>query len=185
MAVWYKGLLILTIIMIPILPLYIANAQQASKALSVMEPYNLYNTWYTDLSIQANMFASIPGRGIVAASGFDISSEGYFLEVLSMDSSSRAIYRSRYALSGIPTAIASDGDRGSYIAVGTDRGEAVVYNTWEGRASYIQASRFPVKRISIGVGIFCNPILALLDSQGYLYLYRVTRGGWAEIGPRL
>ncbi|MEM2203947.1 MAG: carboxypeptidase-like regulatory domain-containing protein [Sulfolobales archaeon] len=184
MVVWYKGLLILAIIMLPILPLYVTNAQQASKALSVMEPYSLYSTWYTDLSIQANMFASIPGRGIVAASGFDASSEGYFLEVLSMDSPSRTIYRSRYALSGIPTTIASDGDRGSYIAVGTDRGEAVVYNTWEGRASYIQASRFPVKRLSIGVGIFCNPILALLDSQGYLYLYRVTRGGWAEIGPR-
>ncbi|PWV37180.1 MAG: hypothetical protein DJ555_03455 [Desulfurococcaceae archaeon] len=182
----HRGLLLLTIVVLPTLLLYVADAQQAPRALGVMyiEPYNLYNTWYTDLSIQAKMFTSIPGRGVVAASGIDTSSGEYFLEVLGIDSSSRAVYRSRYALSGIPTTIASDGDRGGYIAVGTDRGEAIVYNTFEGRVSYIQASRFPVKRVSIGVGASGDPYLALLDSQGYLYLYRATRGGWVEVGPR-
>ena len=184
----YAGLLWLMLAAISIvsLPPHVAEAQQASgvPGITYLEPYNLYSTWYTELSIQADMFTSIPGRGIVAASGFDSSFGGYSLEVLSIDNSSRAVYRSKYVVSGIPTALSSSGDSESYIAVGSDRGEAIVYNAQDGSVSYIQASRYSVKKLSIGVGGAGDPYLAALDSQGYLYLYRATRGGWAEVGPR-
>ena len=178
----------LILITIPITPLlfYTGYAQQTLEIpdTAYLKPYNLYSTWYSDLSIQASVLASIPGRGVVAVSGSGNSSGEYFLEVLSIDSASRAIHRSRYAVSGTPTTMISDGDSGSYIAVGSDRGEVIVYNAQDMRASYIQASRYPVKRLSVGVGASGDPYLAVLDAQDYLYLYRATRGGWAEVGPR-
>ncbi len=179
-------ILLITISLSP-LPLSTAVAQEQQphplSGAAYLQPYILYNTFYTDLSIQALAMASIPGRNIVAASGFDNASGIYSMEILSIDASSRSVNRSKYALSGAPITTVADGDYGGYIAVGTDRGEVVIYNAQEGRASYMQASRYSVKKLSIGVGGSGDPYLAVLDDAGFLYLYRATRGGWAEIGP--
>lgn len=151
------------------------SAQQAPEPL---KGYPVYKTLYSDLELGAALSASIPGAGIVGAAG------PLGLEILATDPS-KGLLLSRYTfpLSGAPAAIASDGDLGSYVAVGTSRGEVVVYSRSSGGASYIQASRYPIKSLSVGAGPDGTPYLAVLDSGGFLYIYKAVSGGWAEVGP--
>jgi hypothetical protein len=148
-----------------------------------LEPSSIYRTSYANLSISAVIASTVSGTGVVGVAG-QSPSGGYLFEAIHIDRSLKIFERSIYTIGGKPTAISSDGDYGSYIAVGDEKGEVLVYRIPDRKVSYIQASRYSIKSVTIGVGGTGDPYLAVLDSGGYLYMYRATRGGWAEIGPK-
>lgn len=157
----------------------IAPYSQASAFSTPLEPSNIYRSFYANLSFSASAMAS--SAGSVAVAGSDES--GYYFEVGYADLAGGTISRYRFSLPSSPRAMASDGDAGLYYAVGMAGGEVVVYSMRLGSVSYIQASRYSVERLAIGVGGSGEPYLAALDTNGTLYMYRATRGGWAELGP--
>jgi len=165
---------------------YITIYSQPQQGLegSRLEPSNIYRVSYAELSISAIAASAAAGAGVVGVAG-QSASGGYVFEAIHIDRGSKTFNRYPYMLSGKPTSISSDGDYGGYIAVGGERGEVLVYSISDRRVSYIQASRYPIKSLAIGVGRTGDPYLAALDSGGYLYMYRATRGGWGEIGPKI
>lgn len=167
-------------------PYYSALAQVYQPPAKVddrLEPFIMYRASYANLSISASTASSIPGAGVFAVAGRD-SLGGYSFEAIHIDISSGNLSRYIYMLTGAPTAMSSDGDYGRYIAVGSDRGEVAVYNASSRSIEYIQASRSPIVGLAIGIGGAGDPYLAALESGGYLYIYKASRGGWAEVGPK-
>ena len=173
------------LVLIPILAVLIqmlgaiTSYSQASVFSTPLEPSEIYRTFYANLSFSAFVMTSSSGSVAVAGSG----ASGYYFEVGYADLAGGAISRYRFSLPSSPRTMASDGDAGLYYAVGMAGGEVAVYSSRLGGVSYIQASRYSVERLAIGVGGSGDPYLAVLDSMGTLYMYRASRGGWAELGP--
>lgn len=185
MAFLYKRFLRGKLALIPIVAVLfqllggITLHSQAGVFSTALEPSNIYRTFYANLSFSALVMAS--SSGSVAVSGSDAF--GNYFEVGYVDLAGGVISRHRFSLSSSPRAIASDGDAGLYYAVGMAGGEVAVYSSRSGAVTYIQASRYSVERLAIGVSGSGEPYLAALDSMGTLYMYRASRGGWAELGP--
>ncbi len=71
----------------------------------------------------------------------------------------------------------------SWYAAGTDAGEILVVNALnpDFRQSYFTAGRVAVKSFEIATGQ--SETLAVVDAEGYLYIYKVPEPYWSEIGP--
>ncbi len=87
---------------------------------------------------------------------------------------------------GRATSLVTDNSKTpEWIVVGTDSGEVLAVNAKnpDFRVSYFTSSRAPVSRIGIG-SVGGKTSLFVLDSEGYLYIYKLPEPGWMEIGPR-
>jgi len=72
----------------------------------------------------------------------------------------------------------------SWYAASTHLGETIVVDARnpDFRKSYFTAGRAPVRAVDLGVA-GASAGLAVVDSEGYLYVYRVPEPYWFEVGP--
>ena len=124
------------------------------------------------------VYRLIPGKNQVAVAG-----TGY---VALVDlSKNPPIVLWAWSIIGRATSLITDNSKlPEWVVVGTDSGEVLAVNVKnpDFRVSYFTASRAPVERIGVG-SVDGKTSLFVMDSEGYLYIYKLPQPGWMEIGP--
>ena len=166
-------------------PSYSQQPGLGEVSLSV-EPTRVYGLYrvlmpegYTlDYAAYSKTYDTIVVAGLYTATGE--AGRGY---VAGIDPSARVMVW-RQGLEGGPTALAADSSDPQWVAVGTVTGEVALISIPQGgvKALFYTATRLPVQNLYLTV-VEGKPVIAALDSEGFLYIYVYGEESWIEVGP--
>jgi len=176
----FATILIITVLLLPTVTLpseaFITNSGFTVKTAPTNVATMLNETIIGPKDIL--VYKLIPGKNQVAVAG-----TGY---VALVDlSKNPPIVLWAWSIIGRATSLITDNSKlPEWVVVGTDSGEVLAVNVKnpDFRVSYFTASRAPVERIGVG-SVDGKTSLFVMDTEGYLYIYKLPQPGWMEIGP--
>lgn len=147
------------------------KVEENSTLVSVMKKYSLLGP--RDLTVMK----LLPGQSRLLLAG-----SGY-VTLVDLETSPPDVVWA-YSIIGSATVLSVDDSYSpGWYVVGTDAGEILAINAKnpDFRQSYFTAGRSRIERLGVG-SLEGNSTLFVLDSEGYLYIYRLAKEGWFEIG---